>query len=173
MRAPLPAHGPSPIAAPLPPRCRPLAAAHAARRSVFVGGLTGVSIDPEADFLFVSFKLPAAVFRPADGNAAGRATTTVRRLARSPPSLRPPNAGLPLIRALGPQARVDFDYHGAFQTLLGDQSPEQWAREHLVFVVRATGPHRHGAEGQVLGLASVPLVRPLAPAPRRRRRRGV
>ena len=105
---------------------------------VFVGGLSNIAIDPESDFLFVSFKFPPAVFSPAEGSAAGRAVST---------------------------ARVDFDYHGAFRTMFADQSPEQWARDHLVFVLRVTGPDRHGAEGEVLGIASVPL-RVVLEAPR-------
>jgi|EP01049_Picozoa_sp_SAG25_P010164 hypothetical protein len=113
---------------PSPQLVQAVAAAKSCR--LFVGGLTGINIDPQSDFLFVSFKLPPAVFSPADGNAAGRATSP---------------------------ARADFGYHGAFRAQLGDQSPEQWAREHLVFVVRVTGPDRLGAEGEVLGLASVPL----------------
>lgn len=49
--------------------------------------------------------------------------------------------------------------------MFADQSPEQWARDHLVFVLRVAGPHRYGAEGEVLGIASVPL-RVVLEAPR-------
>ena len=39
-----------------------------------------------------------------------------------------------------------------------NQPPEQWESEHISFVIRATGPRRmQSAEGEVLGLASVPL----------------
>lgn len=105
---------------------------------VFVGGLSNIAIDPETDFLFVSFKFPPGIFSPNEGSAAGRAVTP---------------------------ARVDFDYHGAFRTMFADQSPEQWSRDHLVFVLRVAGPNRYGAEGEVLGIASVPL-RVVLEAPR-------
>ena len=53
--------------------------------------------------------------------------------------------------------------------MFADQSPEQWARDHLVFVIRVAGPNRYGAEGEVLGIASVlgiPSLRSQCSAPR-------
>ena len=50
-----------------------------------MGGLSNLSIDPQSDCVFVSFKFPTGLFSPSEGSAAGRATST---------------------------ARVDFDYHG-------------------------------------------------------------
>ena len=32
---------------------------------VFVGGLSNIDIDPETDFLFVSFKFPPGIFSPS------------------------------------------------------------------------------------------------------------